>query len=183
MKNQNTKNQLLRALKMHQTGKIDQADQIYIEVLQNDESNFDANHLHGLVLSQKNEHCASIKYYEKAYAINKKNIELLNNYAISLRNTHSFEKSKDLLKEAINIDPSFIKSYLNLSNCYQSQDKLSQGLEIIEKARTLFPESDELIKREVTCQIEIYNKTRKESHLKKATSLIDNYDIESLKDI
>ena len=58
MNNQSRKNQLIRALKMHQTGNINQADQIYIEILKNDESNFDANHLHGLVLSQKNKHFA-----------------------------------------------------------------------------------------------------------------------------
>ena len=168
---------------MHQTGNINQADQIYIEILKNDESNFDANHLHGLVLSQKNKHFASIKYYEKAYTINKKNVELLNNFAISLRNMDSFEKSKKLLKDAINIDPSFIKSYLNLSNCYQSQNKLRQGLEVIKEARIIFPESDELIKREITCQLEVYNKTRKEPDLKKAINLIDNSDIESSKDI
>ena len=95
----------------------------------------------------------------------------------------SFEKSKKLLKDAINIDPSFIKSYLNLSNCYQSQNKLRQGLEVIKEARIIFPESDELIKREITCQLEVYNKTRKEPDLKKAINLIDNSDIESSKDI
>ena len=184
MNNQSKKNQLLRALKMHQMGNIDAADEIYTEVLQNDELNFDANHLHGLVLSQKKEYSSSIKYYEKAYLINKKNIELLNNYAISLRNIRSFEKSEDLLKEAINIDSSFIKSYLNLSNCYQSQNKLEEGLEIIQEARIKkIPECDNLIKREINLHLEIYNKTRKETHLKKAISLIDFSDIESSKDI
>ena len=168
---------------MHQMGNIDAADKIYSEVLQNDESNFDANHLHGLVLSQKKKYSASIKYYEKAYLINKKNIELLNNYAISLRNIRSFEKSKDLLKDAINIDSSFIKSYLNLSNCYQSQNKLTEGLEIIHAARIKLPESDELIKREINLYLEIYNKTKKEIHLKKAITLIDSSNIESSKDI
>ena len=184
---------------MHQMGNIDEADQIYIEVLQNDESSFDANHLHGLALSQKKKYYESIEYYEKAYSINKENIDLLNNYAISLRNIGSFEKSKDLLKDAINIDSSYIKSYLNLSNCYQSENKLIESLEILEEARIILPNSDDLIKREITCHLEIFNKnTRKlhlkkaislinssdrELHLKKAISLIDSYDIESSNDI
>ena len=184
---------------MHQMGNIDEADQIYIKVLQNDESSFDANHLHGLALSQKKKYYESIEYYEKAYSINKENIDLLNNYAISLRNIGSFEKSKDLLKDAINIDSSYIKSYLNLSNCYQSENKLIESLEILEEARIILPNSDDLIKREITCHLEIFNKnTRKlhlkkvislinssdrELHLKKAISLIDSYDIESSNDI
>ena len=183
MNNQSIKNQLLRALKMHQKGNIDAADQIYVEVLQNDESNFDANHLHGLVLSQKKKYFESIKYYEKSYSINKKNIELLNNYAISLRNLLSFEKSRDLLKDAINIDPFYVKSYLNFSNCYQSENKLKEALEILQEARIVLPDSNELIKREITCQLEIFNQSRKELHLKQAISLIDNSDIESSKDI
>ena len=184
---------------MHQMENIDEADQIYIKVLQNDESSFDANHLHGLALSQKKKYYESIEYYEKAYSINKENIDLLNNYAISLRNIGSFEKSKDLLKDAINIDSSYIKSYLNLSNCYQSENKLIESLEILEEARIILPNSDDLIKREITCHLEIFNKnTRKlhlkkvislinssdrELHLKKAISLIDSYDIESSNDI
>jgi hypothetical protein len=32
MNNQSTKNQLMQALKMHQTGNINQADHIYIEI-------------------------------------------------------------------------------------------------------------------------------------------------------
>tara|TARA_Y200000002_G_scaffold353892_1_gene333727 strand:- start:628 stop:2160 length:1533 start_codon:yes stop_codon:yes gene_type:complete len=183
MNNESIKNQLLRALKIHQTGNIDAADQVYIEILQIDDSNFDANHLHGLVLSQKGKYSESLKYYEKAYSVSKENVELLNNYAISLRNMRSFEKSKDLLKDAIKINSSFINSYLNLSNCYRSQGKFIEGLEIIQEARIIYPESEELIKREITSLLGLYNKNRKELDLKKAIGLIDNSNIESSKDI
>jgi tetratricopeptide (TPR) repeat protein len=183
MNNESIKNQLLKALKAHQMGNIDAADQVYIEILKIDESNFDANHLHGLVLSQKRKYSESIEYYEKAYSVSKENVELLNNYAISLRNLNSFKKSTDLLKYAININSSFIKSYLNLANCYQTQNKLIEGLEVIQEGRIILPESDELITREITCYLEIYNKYRKGKHLKKVISLIDNSDIESSKDI
>ena len=168
---------------MHQMGDVDAADKIYLQVLKNDESNFDANHLHGLVLSQKRKYSESIKFFERSYSINTENVELLNNYAISLRNLRDFKKCEDLLLNAIRIDTFFLKSYINLSNCYQSQDKFKEGLEIIQKGRTISPESSALIKREVICLVEIYNRSRKDLYLNKAISLLDNYDIDSSKDI
>ena len=88
----NIKNQLNNALKEHHNGNIDAADKIYLEILEHDKDNFDANHLHGLVLSQKKEFSKSINFYRQAFSANSNNVELLNNYSISLRNIHNFKK-------------------------------------------------------------------------------------------
>ncbi len=54
MKKNEKKELLQKALDAHHSGKLDVADEIYIMILENDKLDFDANHLHGAVLSQKN---------------------------------------------------------------------------------------------------------------------------------
>jgi tetratricopeptide (TPR) repeat protein len=179
----NIKNQLNNALKEHHNGNIDAADKIYLEILEHDKDNFDANHLHGLVLSQKKEFSKSINFYRQAFSANSNNVELLNNYSISLRNIHNFKKCEDLLKRAINHDPSFLKSYLNLSNCYENQDKYEEAISVIKKGRLISPESIDFIKREINCCIKIYIKTKNNEDLDRLITLIDRSNIENSKDI
>jgi tetratricopeptide (TPR) repeat protein len=121
-------NKLLnKALDCHKEGNLDKADKIYLKILEKSPNDFDSNHLHGVVLSQKKNYKSSIKYYKKAFSSNPYNCELLNNYAISLRNTNEYEHCEEILKKAISYENKFIKSYLNLSNCYLDQEKYNEA--------------------------------------------------------
>ncbi len=55
-------------------------------ILENDKLDFDANHLHGTVLSQNKKYAEAIKFFSIAYESKQVTCELLNNYAIALRN-------------------------------------------------------------------------------------------------
>ncbi len=179
----NIKNKLNNALKDHHNGNIDAADKIYLQILEDDKYNFDANHLHGLVLSQRKEFSKSINFYREAFSKNNKNVELLNNYSISLRNIRNFKKCEELLKSAINYNPTYLRSYLNLSNCYENQDKFEEAADIIKKGRLIAPESIEFIKREINCSTNIYIRTRKNDALDSLIALIDKCNIKDSKDI
>ena len=52
MKDKNTNDLLNQALNLHHDGKLEKADAIYLLILDKDENNFSANHLHGCILSQ-----------------------------------------------------------------------------------------------------------------------------------
>ena len=179
----NIKNQLNNALKDHYDGNIDAADKVYLQILEHDKYNFDANHLHGLVLSQKKEFSKSINFYREAFSKNSKNIELLNNYSISLRNISNFKKCEDLLKSAIMYDPSYSKSYLNLSNCYEDQEKYEQAIDILNKGRLIASESLDFNKKEINILVKIYIQKRKSEDLARLIVLIDSSNIEDSKDI
>ena len=72
---------LQKAPEAHHTGKLDVADDIYIMILENDKLDFDANHLHGAVLSQNKKYAEAIKFFAVAYENSKPTCELLNNDA------------------------------------------------------------------------------------------------------
>ena len=57
-------NKLLNeALDSHKKGSLAKADKIYLRILEEYPNDFDSNHLHGVVLSQKKNYTSSIKYY------------------------------------------------------------------------------------------------------------------------
>jgi tetratricopeptide (TPR) repeat protein len=168
---------LTEALDCHKKGSINKADKIYLKILDEYPDDFDSNHLHGVVLSQKRKYKLSIKYYEKAYSIKPTNCELLNNYAISLRNTNDYEKCEILLKKAISYDKNFTKSYLNLSNCYQTQHKYRQALNVLKNGKKIDRENTRFDQNIIGIYLQIYNRDKKASDLHNCIEVLDSIHI------
>ena len=137
MKKNEKKELLQKALDAHHSGKLDVADEIYIMILECDKLDFDANHLHGAVLSQNKKYAEAIKFFAVAYEHSKPTCELLNNYAVALRNLRAFTECEKMLREAISLDQNFANSYLNLSNCYISQEKYFEAINVLERSINL----------------------------------------------
>ena len=131
MNSENIKNLLENALKEHHRGNLDVADKIYTDILKIDKENIDANHLHGTILSQKQKYSEAINYFSIAYDNSKPTCELLNNFAIALRNLRAYSECEKMLKEAIKLDKYFSNSYINLSNCYLSQKKYDDAITVL----------------------------------------------------
>ena len=74
------KNQVLNtALKFHHSGDLDKADELYLKVIKHDKNDFNANHLHGCILSAKNRHHDAITFLLIALKIKPTNYEVNNN--------------------------------------------------------------------------------------------------------
>ena len=117
MKQEKKKQLLKKALEYHHRGDLNSADDIYLEILKHDKDDFDANHLHATILSQNKKYSQSINFFSIAYECQTPTCELLNNYAIALRNLRAYTECEKMLLEAINLDKNFPNSYTNLSNC------------------------------------------------------------------
>ncbi len=132
MKQEKKKQLLKKALEYHHDGDLNSADDIYLEILQYDKNDFDANHLHATILSQHKKYSQSINFFSIAYECQTPTCELLNNYAIALRNLRAYTECEKMLLEAIDLDKSFGNSYINLSNCYMSQNRYKEAINILE---------------------------------------------------
>ena len=177
MKTLNLNKLLTKALDCHKKGSISEADKIYLKILTEYPNDFDSNHLHGVVLSQKKNYKSSIKYYEKAFSIKPKNCELLNNYAISLRNINDYEQCEIMLKKAISHEKSFTKSYLNLSNCYLAQEKYHEALKVLKDGKKLDKENIRFDQNIIGIYLQIYNKDKKSSDLNDCIEVLDSIHI------
>ena len=134
MKQEKKKQLLKKALEYHHCGDLNSADDIYLEILKSDENDFDANHLHATILSQNKKYAESINFFSIAYEHQNLTCELLNNYAIALRNLRAYTECENILLQAIELDKCFPNSYLNLSNCYMSQSRYKDAIKILEKS-------------------------------------------------
>ena len=134
MKQEKKKQLLKKALEHHHGGDLNSADEIYLEILKNDKNDFDANHLHATILSQNKKYSQSINFFSIAYECQTPTCELLNNYAIALRNLRAYSECESMLLQAIDLDKDFPNSYRNLSNCYLSQNRYEDAINILEKS-------------------------------------------------
>jgi tetratricopeptide (TPR) repeat protein len=178
MKQLNLNKLLTQALELHRNGNLDKADKIYLEILKNNPDDFDSNHLHAVVLAQKQGFQASIKYYEKAYKVNKNNCELLNNYGISLKNIKNYKKSEDIFNSAIDIDKSFTKTYINLGNCFAVQNKYDEALKILDQGRRVDSSDIRFTKNIIGIYIEKFNKFKNNNDLFNCIENLNQIDID-----
>ena len=107
MKQEKKKQLLKKALEYHHVGDLNSADDIYLEILKNDKNDFDANHLHATILSQNKKYSQSINFFSIAYEGHTPTCELLNNYAIALRNLRAYTECESMLLQAIDLDKDF----------------------------------------------------------------------------
>jgi tetratricopeptide (TPR) repeat protein len=130
----NTNELLNKALALHHQGKLDDADTIYQMIIDNDNNNFQANHLHGCILSQKLQFNKAITFLEKAITIEPNNYEANNNLGIAHKNTGNSIESEKYFNKAISIDSGNYKAFFNCANLYIDDLKYEQALNYLEKS-------------------------------------------------
>ena len=144
----NTNELLNRALALHHQRKFEEADAIYLMVIENDNTNFQANHLHGCILSQKLKHKQAIPYFLKAIKVDSENYEVNNNLGIAYKSLKNQVESEKYFKKAIFIDNKNYKAFFNCANLYIDNSRYLDALEYLEIAsnvNTLFAEAPQRI--------------------------------------
>ena len=134
MKHQDKNKILNEALSHHHKGELDKANLLYLQVLSIDPDDFNANHLHGCILSQRGQYKEAIKFLSKSVESNSNNYEANNNLAIALKNEKYFDRAQLYFQNAIKIDPKDYRAHYNLGNlCAQIKD-YKKALESFETA-------------------------------------------------
>ena len=127
-------NLLNKALKLHHQGQHDDADKIYKSILEIDRDNFDANHLHGCILSQKEKHEEALIYFFKALKKKQDNYEVNNNIGIAYKNLNNLERSEKFFLAAINIDDTNYKALFNCANVYIKTKDFNKSINFLVKS-------------------------------------------------
>ena len=123
MNQQNLTKLLNQALILYSKGKLDDADKIYLSVLKIDNNNFQANLLHGSILSQKSSFKEAIVFLKKAEKSNSDSYEVNNNLGITYKNLKDFDNAEKYFIKAISIDSKNYKAHFNCANVYIDQKK------------------------------------------------------------
>ena len=128
MKHQDKSKILNQALNFHHNGDLDRANSLYLQILSIDPDDFNANHLHGCILSQKKKYKEAIRFLIKSVELNCDNYEANNNLAIALKNDKDFDKAQLYFENAIKIDPRDYRAHYNLGNLFAQTEDYQEAI-------------------------------------------------------
>jgi len=105
------------ALAYHQNGLLDQAEDLYRDVLRSYPDQVDALHLLGVISSQRGDHVDAVKWFGKAIAIDCTNPHFHFNLGVSLEELGHLGEAADRYGVAGALDIRQAEAFLNQGNC------------------------------------------------------------------
>ena len=105
------------ALAYHQNGLLDQAEDLYRDVLRSHPDQADALHLLGVISSQRGDHIDAIKWFGSAIAIDSTNSHFHFNLGVSLEELGHLGEAADRYGVAGALDIRQAEAFLNQGNC------------------------------------------------------------------
>jgi protein O-GlcNAc transferase len=127
-----------RAVTFHKKGQLIKAENLYLEILDNDKNNSQVLQLLGTLYLQKNNFKLSEEYLLNSLKQDPINPGTLNNLGLLKKNTRDFKKALEYFE--LNIKKNnFLNSWVNKSNVLLENEKYDKGLEFSKQALKNFP--------------------------------------------
>lgn len=135
-----TREMILEALQHHQAGRLFQAEQIYLEILEREPQHADALHLLGMIAHQRGRHDAAVELIRKAIAIHKNAASYHANLGNVLQAQDNLDEAVASYRTALALKPDLPEVHLNLGNVLQAQGDVDAALTAYRRALALQPE-------------------------------------------
>ena len=127
------------AVKNHQEGKIDVAQELYNQVLKIDPNHSQALNNIGVIFKGLGELQKAKECYEKAIEINPNYTNAYYNLGVILQDLGDKQKAKSCYEKAIEIDPNYTDAHNNLGNIFKELRELQKAKECYEKTIEIDP--------------------------------------------
>jgi tetratricopeptide (TPR) repeat protein len=131
---------LLKAVALHQAGRLDEAAAAYRSLLKANPADSDALHYLGLIAYRKENYREAISLIESAIAINGKVPAYHCNLGNAYRGNGQPDSAIASFREAVRLDPEFQAAYSNLGNVLLEQDRVEEASACYRKALALRPD-------------------------------------------
>jgi Tfp pilus assembly protein PilF len=125
------------AVQFHQSGKIEQAEQIYREILRVDPRHADALHLMAVAFQQRSNYADAVDYASRAVAANRAVGPYHSTLGAALVGQKRSEEAIKSFREAIRLDPKFGDAHFNLGRLYFAEGSYETALQHYERALEL----------------------------------------------
>lgn len=119
---------------LHQEGRLQEAEQGYLELLKSNKKDVTVLHLLSLLYAEKGEFSTAENFLVQALAIEPGNANIQLHLANIYKATRRYELAIKLLSDLINHYPDFSAAYNNLGTIYYMQGKWPQALQAFEHA-------------------------------------------------
>lgn len=131
------------ALRYHQSGRLDAAEQLYREILRIDSCHADALHLLGVLAHQGGRPDIAVDLIGKAIAQNGHMPAFHNNLGFALQDRGELDAAAAAYGRALFYKPDYAKAHYNLGNTLQAQGKPEAALASYEQALIYQPDDAE----------------------------------------
>jgi tetratricopeptide (TPR) repeat protein len=119
--------ELDRAVKLHQEGKTDEAEELYMRILDVAPGQPDALNLLGVIQSEKNKNDRALELLSRAARLRPKDGNILNNLGRASVRARRFEQAIDSLEHALSLSPNLIESLGNLIQAHRQAGNLDEA--------------------------------------------------------
>ncbi|MCB0209144.1 MAG: tetratricopeptide repeat protein [Anaerolineae bacterium] len=130
---------LVLGLRLHQIGNIQQAKQIYQQILQADSRCADALHLLGLLLHQIGESAAAIDHVKQALVIDGTNAVFHSSLALIYRDLGRLTEAVMSYRQMLSIRPEDAEGYYNLGVTLTHLNKFEEAIDAFQNSLNLAP--------------------------------------------
>lgn len=131
---------LRRAISLHQSGKLAEAESAYRQVLEATPGHPDANHLLGLVAYQSGRSDLAVEYISKAISTNPNIPAYHNNRGLALLHLRQLDEAEASFKKALALKPNAADVRVNLGNVFQARGDLAAADAQYAKALEINPD-------------------------------------------
>ena len=142
---QPTQEQLKELIKLHQSGKLDEAETEAQNLLKQFPDDLTCLNILGVVLDGKNQSEEAIKIYKKALQIDENSSETHFNMGSILHRSGRSNEARVSYEKAISLKPDFLNAYFNLGLVYQNLQDNKKAIENYQKAIELKSDFHEAI--------------------------------------
>lgn len=132
---------LQKALALHQSGQLDQAERLYGDVLSREPENPDALHLLGLAHHQRGDDRAALAPLERAVAASPDTALYHNSLGEVFRRLGDPDKAEAQFRNAVRLAPGYSEAHNNLGNLLRDRGDLAGARAALSRAVTLKPGS------------------------------------------
>lgn len=123
-----------KAVQLHQNGALNEAEQIYRQILETAPDNADVLNLLGLVAQAKGIHSEAASYFYKAARNAPKHFPIFFNLAISLGALGKYLEASEAYQKVLQLKPDCKEAYYGLGNICWQQNNTEQAAEYFQKA-------------------------------------------------
>ncbi|ABL65857.1 O-linked N-acetylglucosamine transferase family protein [Chlorobium phaeobacteroides] len=167
---------LQRALKLHQEGRLDEAEALYREILSFSPEHFDALQLSATIAAQRHDSENALVLFDQALAIKPDHARSLNNRGIALQELKRYEEALASYERAIAVKPDFIEPYSNRGNTLQELKRYEEALACYDSAIALKPDYAEPYYNQGNALLELKRDEDAVRSYEKALALKPDYD-------
>jgi predicted O-linked N-acetylglucosamine transferase (SPINDLY family) len=108
-----------QAITFHQNGRLQDAEQLYLKILDVKPDHFDAQHLLGVIRHQQGRNLEALELIGAALAINPHSARALSNHGLVLYHLKHYEDALTRFDQALAINPDFVEALNNRGNVLQ----------------------------------------------------------------